>query len=101
MDGEWHHAAAAYDGEVGRIFFDGEKVLDIPMSGELNQTDDPLHIGDGNNQRHFNGAVDEVRIYNRALEDDEILQNYNAKSNSLAVSAKSKLAALWGRLKVQ
>lgn len=101
MDGGWYHVAVTYDGESGRIYFDGEKVLDIATSGEFPQTDDPLHIGDGNNQRHFNGAIDEVRIYNRDLEEDEILQNFNAKSNSLAVDAESRLAGLWGFLKVK
>lgn len=99
-DDTWHHVVATWDGESGKLFLDGEKHVDIPVSGELAQTDDPLHIGDGREMRHFNGIVDEVRIYNRALDEDEIIQNYEAKSNSLAVNAALKLATLWGYLKI-
>ena len=100
-DGEWHHVAATYDGEVGKIYLDGEIIADAPAGGGLAETDDPLHIGDGNDERHFNGGVDEVRIYNRALAEEEVLQNFNAKSNSAAVESAGKFATLWGNLKIQ
>ena len=37
-------------------------------------------------RRYFEGLIDEVGIYDRALTDDEIERNYNAKG--LAVSPK-------------
>jgi hypothetical protein len=41
-----------------------------------------------------------VRIYKRALSEDEIAKNFNAKTNSLAVvDAKDKLAITWGEIK--
>ncbi len=98
-DDAWHHVAVTYDGQKGKLYVDGVNYTDLPVSGDLAQTEDPLHIGDGNNQRHFNGALDEVRIYNRALDENEVLQNYNAKSNDRAVDAKFKLTTTWGGIK--
>lgn len=98
-DDAWHHVAVTYDGEVGRLYLDGVIHVDIPVNGDIAQTDEHLHIGDGNGQRHFNGIIDEVRIYNRGLDEKEIIQNFSAKSNSLAINAKSKLATLWSHLK--
>lgn len=100
-DNGWHHVVVTYDGSTGKLFVDGTNLADIPVSGDIAQTDEPLQIGNGNDERHFNGAIDEVRIYSRAITEAEILQNYSAKSNSLAVTAELKLATFWGNLKTR
>jgi len=43
------------------------------------------------------GIIDEVRVYNRALKENEIKQNM--KSQSLAVDKLGKLATVWGNIK--
>jgi hypothetical protein len=98
-DDSWHHVAITYDGSSGKLYLDGVKHVDAPVSGEITQTDEPLHIGDGNNQRHFNGIIDEVRIYNRGLSEAEVLQNFNVNNNLLAVEAAAKLTITWGSIK--
>lgn len=100
-DGDWHHIVVTFDGAEGKLYLDGVNYVDIPVSGELSSEDEPLHIGDGRNERHFSGAVDEARIYNRALSEDEVVQNFEATSNSVSVDPISKLAGLWGRIKVR
>jgi hypothetical protein len=98
-DDEWHHVVVTYDGQRGKLYLDGENHVDISVIGDISQTDDRLHIGDGGNNRHFSGAVDEARIYNRALDEGEVVQNFEAKSNDLAVEAVGKLAITWGGIK--
>jgi len=101
-DDKWHHVVLTYDGQNGMLYFDGEILVDIPVTGDISQTEDPLHIGDGNSERFFNGAIDEARIYNRALDEDEVRQNFQATSNNLAViDARAGIAALWGEIKVR
>ncbi|MBD3183937.1 hypothetical protein GF312_16755 [Candidatus Poribacteria bacterium] len=98
-DDAWHHVVITYDGSQGRLYLDGVMHVDIPVSGDIAETDEPLHIGDGNNERHFNGIIDEVRIYNKALTEDEVMQNFNVQSNLLAVDAEGKLSTTWARIK--
>ena len=60
-----------------------------------------LKIGDEykGEDRFFEGILDEVRIYDRILTDEEIERNYRAKSNSLAVRPAGKLSVRWGEIK--
>ena len=46
----------------------------------------------------FDGLIDEVAVYNRALSEDEISQNF--AENGLAVQPTDKLAHTWGAIKV-
>ena len=56
-----------------------------------------VRIGE-DTRRYFEGLIDELGIYDRALTDDEIERNFNAKG--LAVSPQKKLAITWGEIKV-
>ena len=73
----WHHLAGVYDGESYRLYRDGELVVVHPDTFVPSQVDAPWAIGgraanmppEG---RYFSGLIDEVRIYERALSDDEV-----------------------------
>ena len=54
----------------------------------------------GEKNRNFNGSFSLVRVYDKALEEDEILQNINFWSG-LAVDPASKLTTTWGRVKTR
>jgi len=58
-----------------------------------------LRIGSELKGRYFPGILDEVRIYNRALTQEEIQQNFEYKNNALAVDSRGELAVSWGELK--
>jgi hypothetical protein len=69
----WTHLAATYDGTTLRMFVNGAQAGSVPATGTLLQTTNPLSIG-GNLVwgEYFEGLIDEVRIYNRALTAAEI-----------------------------
>ncbi len=72
--GEWLHACATWDGSAARIYVNGEMVLEQAQTGTLTPTGLPLRIGHRNGSPHFyNGSVDDVRVYNHALAEAEIL----------------------------
>ena len=77
-DAAWHHVAATYSnsGDVGKLYLDGTEVASVAIAGDISirTTGDNLTIGAGLGDagRHFNGKVDEVRIYSRALSADEV-----------------------------
>ena len=56
-----------------------------------------VRIGEAT-RRYFEGLIDEVGIYDRALTEDEVERNFFAKG--LAVSPQKKLAIAWGEIKV-
>ncbi len=71
-DGAWHHAAGVYDGSRIYLYIDGVLDRSLPASGIINRTANAVTIG-GN---QWNGAIDEVRIYNHGLRAEEIQALY-------------------------
>jgi len=76
---EWHHVAAVYDGRQMCIYVDGKVDVCQPWTGGIGRNDYDVLIG-GNAQeknRYFDGLIDDVRIYNYALKEADILALYN------------------------
>jgi hypothetical protein len=71
--GTWTHLAATYNSSTLALFVNGTQVASQAATGAIAANSAPLRIG-GNNiwGEYFNGLIDEVRIYNRALTATEI-----------------------------
>ena len=73
-DGQWHHIASTYDDPVIKVYIDG--VEENTMTGSNALTGSAvggLTIGQRGSGNIIGGIIDEVRIYNRALTEPEIL----------------------------
>ena len=61
-------------------------MLNVDKTGALSVSDNPLFIGyttvSGGEQAAFNGIIDEVKIFNRALTAKEVRLEYNTMFNS-------------------
>lgn len=75
----WIHMAGTYDGSLMRLYIDGEEIGQRSLTGNINlDPSRPLTIGVEENgggnvpENPFDGRIDEIRIYNRALSADEI-----------------------------
>jgi hypothetical protein len=69
----WTHLAATYDGTTLRVFVNGVQAGAAAMAGTLVKSADALSIGGSLVWgEYFEGLIDEVRIYNRALTAAEI-----------------------------
>jgi hypothetical protein len=76
--GEWHHVAATFDGMKWRLYVDG--ALDVETAAAAMPRADSVHpfaIGtavasDGVPHGFLQGAVDELRLWNRARSAEEI-----------------------------
>jgi hypothetical protein len=95
---EWHLITAmiAKGGKL-LMYLDGEKGKDAAFApGKVTGGGFATTIG-GASDGYFNGIIDEVLIYSKALSEAEIKQNLAAKG--MAVDPKSKLAICWGDLR--
>jgi hypothetical protein len=71
--GAWSHLAATYDGANIRLYLNGAQVAQVAQTGTIGTSTGALRIG-GNSiwGERFNGLIDEVRVYNRALSAGEV-----------------------------
>ncbi len=69
----WTHVAITYDGATLRIFVNGTQVATRAQTGAIVTSTGPLRIG-GNGVwgEFFQGRIDELRVYSRALAAAEI-----------------------------
>ena len=75
----WYFAALTWDGEVVKTYVNGIHEGSTYPSGSLNHRSTKVHIAkayDAANTELFNGVIDSVMIYNRALSAKEIWQLY-------------------------
>jgi prepilin-type N-terminal cleavage/methylation domain-containing protein len=76
---QWYFIVCTWDGNNAKIFLDGVQKTSVPTTGNLYISTNQLRISlDTGNTYPFNGTIDEVRIYNRALSGEEIQALYNA-----------------------
>jgi hypothetical protein len=73
--GQWYYVVYTYDGLTAKLYING--VLKSTQQKTVIFTDNSndLYIGKGENPTYpfyFNGVIDEVRIYNRALTADAV-----------------------------
>ena len=79
----WAHVAASFDGDSSRLFVNGIQVASQYFRGTMKpNTSYPMRIGRlsdavQTDTRSFNGQIDEVRIWNIAKPQSEILAGYN------------------------
>ena len=96
MDEKWHHIAATRDESEIRLYLDGVLVASAPSNDRNVNVGTELYLSFDTS---FNGAIDEAKIYNRALSEEEIQRNFKATSREAAVESAGKLATKWGDIK--
>ena len=75
--GNLYHIACTYDGNVVKIYVNGNLDSEGECTVTPNMTDDPLTIGYAGYHTYLGGFVDEVRIWNVARTQEEIQDNMN------------------------
>ncbi|SHI42808.1 LamG-like jellyroll fold domain-containing protein [Algibacter luteus] len=102
--GEWHHVAGKFDNTTGTqaLYIDGELVSTVTNAawvGETIEADSSLWNGKfevgrlsrtGSSIQHFSGSIDEIRVFDVALTDNQIQQivYQEIQNNSGNVSGK-------------
>ncbi len=84
-DNSWHHVVAKFDGDDLYLYVDGvmENSQDIGWYGPFFENE-YVHIGArkrySSTYEEFDGLIDEVGIWNRALTSEEITELYNSNA---------------------
>ena len=96
LTAEWQHIAFTWDKTVAsnnaKAYKNGV-LVDIETCGvglDLHASRYDLNIGANHNSEHFNGTIDEVRIYNRALSAAEIRKYYAAGAAKHGIAINDK-----------
>jgi hypothetical protein len=98
-DKKWRHIVGTCDGSKVLAYVDGVNVGEATV-GKLSTTNDPVRIGRGPWGGHYSTAeIDEVAIYNNALNEKELSDLMNKGIKPTAVGLSGKLAATWGQIK--
>jgi len=98
----WHHLAGTHDRptKTVSIYLNGVKEDEKEFDHDVMVSTKNLWIGNlGDHELFFAGKIDEVAVFNVALEEDDIktVMNGGIKSVSLA----GKLTTVWGDIKTQ
>jgi hypothetical protein len=102
----WYHYAAVYSNKTQMltVYIDGVNSGQSGRAGKPNPNNDPVNISNWNGGSLFLGIIDDVAIFNVALEETDVK---NISDNGLkvalgggkSVDSSDKLAATWGDVK--
>jgi len=74
-DDAWHFIAGTFDGQAFRIYVDGRLIGTELLNQRINPNgEDPMFIGSYWRGQFFQGGIDDLRLYNRALTTSELEQ---------------------------
>ncbi len=77
----WTLLTCSYDGSVAKLYVDGVLKSTKTFVASLLHNNDELLIGNRQPTNNlFNGLIDDVRIYNRALSDNDVLNIFNLQN---------------------
>jgi hypothetical protein len=78
----WHHVAGTYDGKRTRVYVDGKERASQEVGGPVRASPYPLLLGQDtfDHARTLKGDLDEVMVFNRALDAAEVEQLAKRKS---------------------
>jgi hypothetical protein len=76
---QWVHIAGVYDGNQMKGYVNGIEVASRSQTGNLKNDSNPLFIGKrcSNDQRFIHASIDNIRIYDRALTAQEVIDDMN------------------------
>ena len=74
FNGVWHHLAGTYDGSKLKLYIDGELKAITNYVGPIATSTANVNLGKSSDftDRWYDGALDDVRIYKRALSQGEV-----------------------------
>lgn len=85
-DGQWHFLVYTYDNGDAKFYLDGQMVSNVTVNhpptnftynSSVDYTIGGSHVNSCSHNNHFDGVIDDVRLYVRALSSSEVSQLYH------------------------
>jgi ferric-dicitrate binding protein FerR (iron transport regulator) len=84
----WRHLVVTVDGDQMRLYEDGRLVIQAPCGALAKSADNPIWFGtETNGLDVWNGRIDELALFDKALSETEIIKLYQS---ALEETARSK-----------
>ncbi len=77
--GTWYHVAGTYDGSAVKLYVNGTLIDSVAATGPITTSANALRLGLGHDPYYFQGQMDEFRLWNRSLCQDEIQARMNCE----------------------
>jgi len=92
LPNQWRHVVGTFDGSLWALYLDGILIEDInsPITENINAN---LLVGKSGQCSFFDGQLDDLAIYNRALTPEEITALYTGVPNSSGNTATTTVPA--------
>lgn len=76
----WYYVVYTFNKQYSRLYIDGDLISSYPSKGKIGKNKQDLFFGKKDNPDFpywFKGVMDEIRIYDRALNSEEVYTLYN------------------------
>jgi hypothetical protein len=95
-DNNWHLLTGVKTEDYISLYFDGVLIQNNPHSIDIASTSTNLYLGRKGSSatEYFQGSIDQVQIFNRALSSSEVLNLYNGTRTNF-VSNETNKGELW------
>lgn len=97
LEGKWYHVVGTFDGKELKIYINGELENTLSYNGEAGTSGLALWIGADDLPAYYAGAIDDFRIYKRALNNTEVKQAMSG--SAFAIETIGLSALTWGEIK--
>ncbi|WP_213190589.1 LamG-like jellyroll fold domain-containing protein [Cloacibacterium caeni] len=88
--GTWYHFVMTYDGTTAKMYRNGQLMGSMTKSWNTINNSDIFKLGVGvGGEQWFNGLIDDLKIYDRAVSDSEVTDIYNEPNTNTVGLIKS------------
>ncbi len=96
--GQWYHVVGTYDGTTIKIFVNGALANSAALTTTIGTNTLPLYIAENSQAtgRHWSGSIDEIKVFGRALPDNEVYSMYLNESAGLDRTGALRLCSICG-----
>src|SRR5919204_489335 len=81
--GSWYHLVGTYDGSTQRLYVNRALVASQAPTGNVDTVGGDFRIGTTRATEFFNGTIDDVAVYNKALTPAQVEAHYEAGAQAI------------------